>query len=68
METSQHSEPDVVDAQYGGKWVAWDNENLHIVASGATAEEAQQNALATGVSDPILEFIPPSDAVFAGGL
>jgi hypothetical protein len=64
----QHSEPEIVGEQYGGKWIAWDGENLHIIASGATAEQAKQDALAAGVSDPTLEFVPPSDAAFAGGL
>jgi hypothetical protein len=57
-----------VGEEFGGKWIAWDDENLHIVASGATAEEAKQHALGEGVRDPTLEFIPPSDSAFVGGL
>jgi hypothetical protein len=68
IEASQHPEPEVVGEEYGGKWIAWDVENLHIIACGATAEQAKKNALAAGVSDPTLEFVPPSDAAFAGVL
>jgi hypothetical protein len=68
IESRQEPQPETVGEQYGGKWIAWDGENLHIVASGATADETRQIALAAGVSDPTLEFVPPSDAAFAGGL
>jgi hypothetical protein len=68
FDASGHSEPEVVGEQYGGKWIAWDTDNLHIIASGATAEQVRQDALAVGVSDPTLEFVPPTDAAFAGGV
>ena len=68
IEASRHPEPETVGEQYGGKWIAWVGENLRIVASGATSVQAKQNALAAGESDPTLEFVPPSDAAFAGGL
>ena len=68
FDASRHTEPEVVGEQYGGMWIAWDVENLHIIASGATAQQAKNNALAAGVSDAILEFIPPSDAAFVGGV
>jgi hypothetical protein len=68
IEASQHPEPETVGEQYGGRWIAWDGENLRIIASGATAEQAKQDALAAGVNDPTLEFVPPSDAAFAGGI
>jgi hypothetical protein len=67
IEARQYPEAETVGEQYGGMWIAWDSENLHIIASGATAEQAKQCALAAGVSDPTLEFVPPSDAAFAGG-
>jgi len=67
IEASQQPEPETVGEQYGGKWIAWDAENIRIVASGANADEAKQNALATGVSEPTLEFVPPSDAAFVCG-
>jgi hypothetical protein len=68
LEASQYTEPEVVGEQHGGKWIAWDGENLHIIASGVTAAQAKQDAMAAGVSDPTLEFVPPSDAAFTGGL
>ena len=68
VEASRHPEPEVVGEQYGGKWIAWDATNLHIIASGATAAQAQQNAQNVGIRDATLEFVPPSDAAFAGGV
>jgi hypothetical protein len=68
IESSQESNPEVVGAEFGGKWIAWDDANLHIVASGETADAVKQQALTAGVREPTLEFVPPSDAAFAGGL
>jgi hypothetical protein len=68
VDASRHPEPEVVGEQYGGKWIAWDAANLHIIASGATAEQAKQNARDVGIIDATLEFVPPSDAAFAGGV
>jgi len=64
----EQPEPDAVSEDYGGKWIAWDDENVHIVASGATGEQARNNAQLLGVEDPTLEFVPPLDAAFAGRL
>jgi hypothetical protein len=68
IDASRQREPDSVGEEFGGRWIAWDEENLHIVASGATAEEAKQHALNKGISEPTLEFVPPSDAAFVAGL
>ena len=68
IDAPQQPEPETVGEQYGGKWIAWDAENIHIVASGSTADEAKQRALVAGVSDPTLDFVPPSDAAFVSGL
>ena len=68
IDASKLPRPDTVSQEFGGQWIAWDGDNIHIVASGATAEEAKQNALAVGVSEPTLEFVPPSDAAFGGHL
>jgi hypothetical protein len=64
----QQQLPDTVSEQYGGKWVAWDEDDQHIVATGRTYEEAKQSAITLGVNRPVLEKVPPSDAAFAGGL
>lgn len=68
IDATKQREPENVGEEFGGKWIAWDEHNLHIVASGATADEAKQHALIAGVSAPTLEFVPPSDAAFVGGL
>lgn len=68
INSSQQPEPDTVSEKFGDSWIAWDEANIHIVGIGSTANEAKQIALAAGVSDPILEFVPPSDAAFLGGL
>lgn len=68
IDARQQPDPDTVGEEFGGKWIAWDEENIHIVASGATADEAKQIARLAGVSDPVLEFVPPTDATFVGGV
>ncbi len=64
------SEPqrETVGAQYGGKWIAWNAGGMKIIASGETYDEACQASQSQGVALPILEFVPPSDAAFIGGL
>ena len=50
------------DAQrigYEGKWVAWTGNKGHIVASGATAEDALSMAQSCGYVDVILDWVPP---------
>jgi len=61
-------EPEPVGAEYGGKWIAWDDAAQKIVASGATLEEVRDQALRAGVRLPGLEFVPPSDRAFVGGV
>ena len=67
-ESSNRSQPDVVGAEYGGKWIAWDDDDLHIVASGESYETVKLAAEASGVAEPILEYVPHSDAMFIGGV
>ena len=62
------SEPEPVGAQYGGRWIAWDDEALKIVASAETMEEVREEARRAGVSLPGLEFVPPADRAFVGGV
>jgi hypothetical protein len=64
----QQRESETVGPQYSGKWIAWDDDATKIVASGATLEEARQRATAAGVEQPGLEFVPPADRAFIGGL
>jgi hypothetical protein len=60
--------PDPVPAELAGKWVAWDENALHIVASGDTWEEALANARAKGVAEPSLDKVPPPGMRFVGCL
>lgn len=58
--------PDEVPVELAGKWVAWDDEALHIVASGDTVDETRMNARKAGVLDPYLEFTPSAGMGFIG--
>jgi hypothetical protein len=60
--------PEAVGANYGGKWIAWSDDAVKIVASGDTLEAVRQQALDAGVKLPGLEFVPPSDRAFVGGV
>ncbi len=64
----QRQQSQTVPAKYGGKWIAWNDANDHIVASGESYEEARRKALDAGVKLPPVEFVPPSDRAFVGGL
>ena len=64
----QLPKPETVGEEYGGKWIAWDDDGVKIVASGRTYEEARDEALTSGVKLPGLEFVPPSDRAFVGGI
>ena len=68
MNPRQPQEAEPVGAEYGGKWIAWDDAALRIVASGETLEEVRKQALAAGVKLPGLEFVPLSDRAFIGGV
>ena len=61
-------EPEPVDAKYGDKWIAWDDDAIKIVASGESLQAVREQALNAGVKLPGLEFIPPSDRAFVGGV
>jgi hypothetical protein len=68
---NQHQQlPDrqIVGEEYSGLWIAWDDEGIRIVASGKTYEEAREQALASGAQFPGLEFVPPLDRAFVGGV
>jgi hypothetical protein len=63
-----NTSPEPVGANYGGKWIAWNDEAVKIVASGDTLEAVRQQALDAGVKLPGLEFVPPADRAFVGGV
>jgi hypothetical protein len=65
---SPNPESEPVGAQYGGKWIAWDDEAVRIVASGESLQAVREQALRAGVKLPGLEFVPPADRAFVGGV
>lgn len=60
--------PDVVPAELGGKWIAWDDDAIHIVGAGDSPEQAIETARAAGVDNPWIEKAPPANAYFIGKL
>lgn len=53
-------------AAYRGKWVAIDPKTYKIVGHGASMEEAREGAPNIARQEPILFFVPRSDAYFVG--
>jgi hypothetical protein len=51
---------------YGGQWVAWNQEQTKVVASGRTFEEVNAAAEATGERRPLFEKIPKPDTRLVG--
>ena len=66
-EVSQQEKPPVVPKEYAGQWIAWDQEQTQIVASGRTYEEACQAAIAAGEEHPLLAKAPSAKVRFVGG-
>ena len=54
--------------EHSGKYVTWDDADLHIVGCGATIQEALDQALDAGVKEPTVEYVPRMDRLFVGGL
>ena len=59
--------PPIVPKEYSGKWIAWNRERTHIVASGQTADEAEDRAIEKGEDSPILAKVPLAHVRFLGG-
>ncbi|MBL9122995.1 MAG: hypothetical protein JNG90_05145 [Planctomycetaceae bacterium] len=59
--------PDVVPLEYGGKWIAWTPDALHIAGVGDTPQAAQLAAEEAGIAEGIVEWVPPADEGFIGG-
>ncbi len=53
--------PQTVPSECTGRWVAWSPDGLRIVAAGDGPGQARAAALAVGVPDSLLEWIPPRD-------
>ena len=59
--------PPTVPKKYAGKWIAWDQGQTRIVASGVTYDEAYQAALDAGEKRPLLAKAPQTNVRFVGG-
>jgi hypothetical protein len=57
----------IVPKEYAGKWIAWNCNQTEIVASGQTADEAEDLARKRGEEFPILAKVPLSDVRLLGG-
>ncbi|MGH7139036.1 MAG: DUF5678 domain-containing protein [Pirellulales bacterium] len=64
--TQSPARPALDVAAFRGKWVAIDAETYKIVGHGASMEEARQSAPNIARHEPLLYFVPPSDAFFVG--
>lgn len=52
---------------FRGKWLAIDPKTYGIVGHGGSMEEARQSAASIAPEEPVLYFVPQSDAFFVGG-
>ena len=68
MKQQQQDRFPTVSEEHGGKWIAWNADASRIIASGADATQVKADAMAAGEQQPILEKVPPSDALLIGGL
>ena len=66
-ESNQTEQWPAVPAEFAGQWIAWNHDRSRIVGQGRTATEALQRASRAGEDRPLLEKVPPADAVFIGG-
>ena len=55
-----------VPIEYGGKWIAWAQDQSEIIAEGSTFAEARAAAIGAGEPRPRLEKVPRSDAWHMG--
>lgn len=62
------SRPQLDVGAFRGKWVALDPNTNSIVGHGASMEEARQNSPNVALREPILYFVPQSDAYFVGAV
>lgn len=53
-------------ADFRGQWVAIHPKTHKVLGHGSSLEEARQKALGTDKLEPILYFVPKSDAFFVG--
>lgn len=58
--------PQLDVAAFRGKWVAIDVKTYRVVGQGVSMEEARQSDPNVSKREPLLYFVPPSDAFFVG--
>ncbi len=56
-----------VPIEYAGKWIAWNQQETRIVASGHTFQEAAEAAAAAGEKFPVFAKAPKAHVRFLGG-
>jgi hypothetical protein len=59
-------ESPIVPKEYAGMWIAWDQKETKIIASGRTFAEAQSGATLAGEAHPVFAKVPKFDVRFVG--
>ncbi len=55
-----------VPAKYAGKWVAWSEDQTHVVASGQTIQEVSEKVKKKGDRNVWFDKIPDAHVRFGG--
>ena len=58
--------PQIDVAEFRGQWVALHPETYKVIGHGASLEVARQSTPALARLEPVLYFVPKSDAFFVG--
>lgn len=58
--------PQIVPVDCAGKWLAWTADALSIAGVGDTPAEAKAAAQRAGVTETVIEWVPPADERFVG--
>jgi hypothetical protein len=66
MSRRKETEAPIVPRQYAGMWIAWDQRETKILASGKTFAEAQEGARLAGEKHPVFAKVPKFDVRFVG--
>lgn len=59
--------PRIDVSAFRGEWIALDPETYKILGHGPSLEEARRNTPNLHVMEPLMHFVPRSDAFFIGG-
>jgi len=55
----------ITPRKYYGKWIAWNEDQSEVIASGDSAAQVERTAIATGQTYS-LDKVPAADEFFAG--